>query len=194
MGVPTALVLGIKQLFNVSCFVETGTFQGGTAYWAGTVFPQVITIEGSKDLHAQAVTKFASMKNIQFLQGESPAILRQIMPTLPSQTIYWLDAHWSGGVTHGAENECPLLDEIRAIDSRPSESFILIDDARLFLSPPPLPHRDNQWPEIATVVSTLRERDSSRYVVVIEDLIIAVPALARDFLVQYCRKISATAS
>ena len=186
MGVPPQLVLAIREQFKADCFVETGTFQGVTAIWAGKNFPTVVTIEASGQLHAQAVANFSHHKNIRFLLGNSPAVLRQIVPTLPPRTIYWLDAHWSGGVTAGQENECPLLDEISAIDS--PEAFILIDDARLFLAPPPLPHKAEQWPDLASVMATLREKYPSRYILVSEDVIIAVPAGGREFLIQYCRQ------
>jgi hypothetical protein len=186
MGVPTQLVLAIREQFKTDCFVETGTFQGATAVWAGKNFPTVVTIEASGQLHAQAVANFSHLKNIRFLLGNSPAVLRQIVPTLPPRTIFWLDAHWSGGATAGEENECPLLDEIRAIDG--TEAFMLIDDARLFLAPPPLPHKAEQWPDLASVLAALREKQPSRYIVVSEDVIIAVPAAAREFLIQYCRQ------
>jgi hypothetical protein len=187
MGVPTELVLAIRRQFDADCFVETGTYQGATALWAGNVFSSVVTIEASEQLHALAVAQFGRLKNIRFLRGSSPDVLRQIVPTLPSPAIYWLDAHWSGGVTAGEEYECPLLEEIRAIDSHGDDAFILIDDARLFLAPPPLPHKAEQWPDLAGVLGALREKHPSRYVVVFEDVIIAVPARAREFLIRYCR-------
>jgi hypothetical protein len=192
MGVPTQLVLAIRQRFKADCFVETGTFQGATAMWAANVFPNVITIEASAELHAQAAANFGHLKNIRFLHGHSPAVLRQIVPMLPQPTIYWLDAHWSGGATAGRENECPLLDEIRAIDGHGPghghDAYILIDDARLFLAPPPLPHKAEQWPELAVVLAVLREKHPSRHIVVAEDVIIGVPATAREFLIQHCRQ------
>jgi hypothetical protein len=188
MGVPTQLVLAIRREFGADCFVETGTFQGATAVWAGGVFPNVVTIEASEPLHAEAVARFGHLKNIRFIRGNSPAVLREMAPTLAGPVIYWLDAHWSGGATAGLEYECPLLEEIRAIDLRGDDAFILIDDARLFLAPPPLPHKAEQWPELASVLGALRENHSSRYIVVVEDAIITVPAAAREFLIRFCRR------
>ncbi|HEY1922696.1 MAG TPA: hypothetical protein VGG44_08005 [Tepidisphaeraceae bacterium] len=189
MGVPTRLVLAIRQYFGANCFIETGTFQAATAAWAAGVFPAVVTIEASEQLHARAVANFGHLKNVRFLRGSSPAVLREITATLPQPAIFWLDAHWSGGATAGQEYECPALDEIRAINIRGENAFILIDDARLFMSPPPLPHKAEQWPDIATVLAALREKNPSRYIVISEDVIIAVPAMAREFLIQYCRRI-----
>ena len=188
MGVPTDLVLAIRHQFSVDCFVETGTFQAGTAVWAGGVFSQVYTIEASPQLHAQALSKFGDRRNIQFLQGSSPGVLRAIAPKLPARTIFWLDAHWSGGETAGQENECPLLDEIDAIDAHHNDSFILIDDARLFLAPPPLPHNADHWPNLAAILAALLAKNPARYIVVLDDVIIAAPKSARDFIVQYCQK------
>ncbi len=190
MGVPRQLVLAIRQYFGANCFVETGTFQGATAVWAGGVFPSVVTIEASEQLHAQAVAQFGHLKNIRFLCGSSPAVLREIVPSLAQPAIFWLDAHWSGGVTAGSEYECPLLEEIRAIDGCGEQAFILIDDARLFMSPPPLPHKAEQWPDLASVLGALREKYPARYVVISEDVIIAAPGMAREMLIQYCRRVS----
>jgi hypothetical protein len=188
MGVPTELVLAIRRQFGADCFLETGTFQGARAVWAAGVFPGVVTIEASGQLHAQAIARFGHLKNVRFVQRSSAALLREIVPTLGRPVIYWLDAHWSGGVTAGQEYECPLLDEIRAIDVSGDDAFILIDDARLFLAPPPLPHKAEQWPDIASVLATLQEKYPTRYIVVSEDVIIAVPAAAREFMIQHCRQ------
>lgn len=61
---------------------------------------------------------------------------------------------WGG--TYGKNDECPLLDELGLIFSAGLSNFaILIDDARLFLAPPPYPHAINAWPTIIEVTKTL---------------------------------------
>jgi hypothetical protein len=78
-----------------------------------------------------------------------------------------------------------LLEEIAAVNRSSHEHFILIDDARLFLAPPEPPHDLGQWPDIGAVVAALNT-GASKYVVVFEDAIIAVPSAARASLQAYC--------
>jgi len=183
-----------RRHFKVDCFVETGTYLGETANWAAGEFPQVFSIEASPELHQQATEKFQDRENLHLLLGSSSLVLKRLVPKAPSKVIYWLDAHWSDGNTFGEQCECPLLDEIAAIGLRKHEAFILIDDARLFLAPPPPPHKPAHWPDIAAVCKALREKDDSRYIVVVEDVIVAVPAAAKDMMIEYCRKLTAAGS
>lgn len=61
---------------------------------------------------------------------------------------------------------------------------MLIDDARLFLAPPPPPHDREQWPSFMQVMDALRARHE-RYVTVFEDVIVAVPLSARATVEDY---------
>ena len=44
MGPPEALVLALQEHLGLEDFIETGTYQGGTATWAGERFARVTTI------------------------------------------------------------------------------------------------------------------------------------------------------
>jgi hypothetical protein len=73
-----------------------------------SLFESVVTIELSESLAARAVQELANRPNVTVRQGDS----RQVLPELAAAdvpTLYWLDGHWSGGETSGAEHECPLL-------------------------------------------------------------------------------------
>src|SRR5262249_37301762 len=80
----------------------------------------------------------------------------------------------------GAQNECPLLAELDAIGTLNSESAILIDDARLFLAPPPPPHDAEQWPLIDEVVLRLRSLAETHATWVINDVLVFAPRHARQ--------------
>jgi hypothetical protein len=69
--------------------------------------------------------------------------------------LFWLDSHWSGGDTYGENDECPLMDELKIIFKYTKNYVILIDDARLFIAPPPKPHRIENWPSIKEIVNIL---------------------------------------
>ncbi len=133
-GVPRELVSRLKEKFNISHFVETGTHKGNTAFWASHEFKQVVTVEQSDQWHETTKKKYQDVANIEFLHGCSLEILPHVIKSLKSSALFWLDAHWSGRQTAGVDDQCPLLGEINAVNSSELEHFILIDDARLFLS------------------------------------------------------------
>jgi hypothetical protein len=166
--------------------IETGTFLGDSARALGEVVPAVWSIELSPELHQAAKTKFIDRPNLHFAHGYSPAVLPGILASLSAPALFWLDGHWSGGETAGDSDECPVLDELRSIDAWPqaSGSCVLIDDARLFLGPPPPPHDPSQWPTFIEVVDALRSTHA-RYVTVLEDVIIAGPPQARQIVEAY---------
>ena len=189
-GVPAKLVLKLRQAFDIHYFIETGTYLGDTALWASQNFERVITIEKSDFYWGLAQEKCSNKKNVQFLLGDSREVLRELIPKLEFPAIYWLDAHWSGGQTFGQHDECALLGELESINRSALENFILIDDARMFLSPPYRPYSANHWPDISMIIKILTPDDTERYIVIIEDVIIAVPRYARELVSQYCQDVN----
>lgn len=190
MGPPTDMICKLKRTFDIKIFVETGTFLGNTAYWASTNFDRVFTIEGAEDLFQRTAKRFKHVDNIQFVFGDSRNGLLEIVSQVDGPAIFWLDAHWSGGETYGEFGECPIIREIEIINHSKYDSFIFIDDARLFLSPPPRPHKIEHWPNIITLLNTLQENDAGRYIVVFDDVIIAVPEYAKPIVAECCQHIS----
>lgn len=184
MGMPTELVSKLQKAYNVQLFVETGTYQGNTALWAAEHFQTVITIEASAEIYAQVVATHSQVKNVKFLYGHSKEQLATLVPSMNEPCIFWLDGHWCGGVSYGEEDECPLLEELLIINRSAQDHFILIDDARLFLNPPPPPHRTEQWPNINAVLDLLAA-NRSRYTSVFEDVIVSVPESAKSVVAEY---------
>lgn len=175
MGPPEDIVTFLKVRFKIKTFIETGTFHGGTTRWAAQRFGQVYSIEKSHILYTQTNNKLASIRNITCLEGDSREHLRKLAPTLNESAIFWLDAHLCGGDSYGANDECPLLQEIETIDTQTGNAHaLLIDDARYFMAPPPQPHKIAQWPDLSSVFEVLC-RARPRYITIIEDVIIAVP-------------------
>jgi FkbM family methyltransferase len=103
--------------------------------------------------------------------GDSRDILPQL--DLSEPTVFWLDGHWSAGDTAGEGDECPLLDELATIGP---QHAILIDDARLFIEPPPPPHDPEQWPTLEQVIDALDDRE----VAIRDDVVIALPRRRRS--------------
>jgi len=190
MGPPEEVVLLMKDTFTISTFIETGTFEGGTAIWASKHFKNILTIENSKTLYDKVVDKNKHIKNIDFLFGNSSENLKQIVPKLDSTAIFWLDAHWCGGDSYGEKNQCPIIQELEILIKSGTPHCIFIDDARLFLSPPPLPNQIDQWPTIDHILNTLQSGNERYYIVIFEDVVIAVPIFAKVTLARYLQSLN----
>jgi hypothetical protein len=187
MGPPGELVLRLRETFQIRHFIETGTYEGRTAAWAAAHFHRVRTIEFSRALHGRALARYRHLPNVDFLFGDSRVVLPSILPALDGPGLFWLDGHWSGGDTYGQADECPLLGELDAIAASPHEHFILIDDARLFASPPPRPHRVDQWPALTEIFDRLRAMQRRAYIVIQDDCLICVPPPAKALVAGYCQ-------
>ena len=166
-------------------FIETGTFYGTTSEWASKLFKVVYTIE--KDTHFfQAAEKKFNNTNVNCINGDSSTCLSSILKNIDDTVIFWLDAHWSCEDTSGEEKECPLLEEISIINKWNRDCVILIDDASYFLSPPPKPHKPDHWPTVTEVIHELNNISSGRFIVVIHDVIIAVPVSYKKIIQKFC--------
>jgi len=186
-GAPEKFVIDLKNKFNINYFIETGTFKGATSVWASKHFEKVFTIEASLDLYNECKTNFGNISNIEFILGDSKRKLDDVLRRLNQPAILWLDAHYSGDITYGFGDECPLLNEIEIINNSNTENFILIDDARIFLAPPPPPHDKSQWPDIQTVLDLLNQ-GGRRYSIIFDDIILSVPIYAKEFVSDYYQK------
>lgn len=190
-GPPADFMLSLMREHGIETFVETGTYQGGTALWASRHFRRVVTIEFSETMHAELRRKYGNgYPNIDFRFGDSRTVLRSVVQTLEKPTLFWLDAHWCGGDSYGAADQCPLLDELRIINDSPVDHFLFIDDARLFLCPGPAGHKPDQWPALADVMAAVQPPERPRYSAIVEDVIICVPKTAAARLVDYAQQVS----
>jgi hypothetical protein len=72
-----------------------------------------------------------------------------------------------------------------AIGSLGPQSVILIDDARLFLCPPPFPHEISHWPELEAIVEKLKALSGAHELMIANDVILFYPksirATVRDY-------------
>lgn len=154
-GVPEKEANFLKKLMGLRIFVEGGTYRGDSAKNMSNKFSKVYTIEKSNKMITQAKQNLKGISNIILLEGDTREHLTDILST-NNDIFFWLDAHWSGGDTYGEDDECPILDELNLIFRHSNKNqIILIDDARLFLSPPPQPHNFKNWPSIKEILNVL---------------------------------------
>jgi hypothetical protein len=123
------------KAFNYNYFIETGTYLGAMISTVLGDFKKIYTIELSPELHKRADRLFKNYKHVHCLQGDSSVVLKQLVPQLDQGSIFWLDGHYSGGITALGDKVCPIYEELESIIAHDLHNHvILIDDSRLFLS------------------------------------------------------------
>jgi len=126
------VVKQFAERYDTTTLVETGTFQGEMVAAVEKYFSEVHTIELGADLAAKATHKFRNHPRVHVYEGDSREVLRRILPSVNSPTLFWLDAHYSEGITARAEIDSPISEELEIILALQKRPIILIDDARMF--------------------------------------------------------------
>lgn len=131
-SIKQSLVRSYALVYSCNILVETGTYFGSMVNAARDNFKNIYTIELDEELYKRAKKKFAKYEHIRVFQGDSGKILKGILTKLNKQALFWLDAHYSGGVTAG-EKRSPIERELKKIlNHRIKNHIILIDDALNF--------------------------------------------------------------
>ncbi|EAZ82441.1 class I SAM-dependent methyltransferase [Algoriphagus machipongonensis] len=174
-SIPKNLVVKLIEFKKIDYFVETGTYKGGTCFWAAQYFEKVLTIEIDENISMQTSSKHNCPNNIEFFIGNSKDVLPDIVHSRikNSSSFFWLDGHWCKGGS-GKEEECPLLEELDAIKSL-KDPVIFIDDARCFLGPLPSPHDSNQWPRVDDIFNKVSKIFPSHRFTIQDDVIMVIP-------------------
>jgi hypothetical protein len=176
----------LQARYALQSFVETGTYRGDATEFASTVFPDVISIEVDPGCHRLATQRLQNT-TARLILGDSREALPRVVAALGGPALFWLDGHAGGGF-HGDQDNCPLLEELAAIADSPFEHFVLIDDARAFLAPPPPPFDADKWPDLAQVLTEIRRR-TPYYCVAIMDVLICVPSEAKGYVRAFCNQV-----
>lgn len=129
-----AVIKEFQQKYNIDTFVETGTYLGETIRGVKDFFQEIYSIELDQTLFEIAVNNFASNPKIKILQGDSANTLPFVFDLINRRTLFWLDAHASGGITARGEKVTPVTEELLAIKNNSIKNhIILIDDAESFV-------------------------------------------------------------
>lgn len=126
--------------YGLRVFVETGTYLGDMVEAMRGCFDQIYSIELSEELFRQARARFARDKHIEIIHGDSGVELGKIVENLEQPSLFWLDGHYSAGITARGERTSPVLDELNQILRQADlRHVIVIDDARCFGTQPGYP-------------------------------------------------------
>ncbi len=158
-----------QQAHNVDTLIETGTYLGDTLFALYDDFTQLYSIELSTYYYLKAKKRFKHLPKVELLNGDSGKVLHRLVPTLEGKAIFWLDGHYSGGLTAKGKMECPVYEELAAIFVSPFEHLIFIDDARLFTG-------QNSYPAIDQLQAFVQENKPDYHISLENDCIRLLPS------------------
>ncbi|HLF65795.1 MAG TPA: hypothetical protein VI603_18685 [Saprospiraceae bacterium] len=122
-----------KSLYGFDILIETGTYLGNMILAQKDNFSRIYSIELGEQLWKNAVNRFKDYGHITIMHGDSGKVLNTITGPLDKPAIFWLDGHYSGGITAKGEKACPILAEVDAIMGHQKLNHVLlVDDARCF--------------------------------------------------------------
>lgn len=150
---------------NISILVESGTYLGDMIWAQQTNFDKIYSIELSKNLHKKAQQRFRRKSHIQIICGDSGKIMPVIIKEINQKALFWLDAHYSGGITARGDKDCPTVEEVKAILSSDLEHVLLIDDAPYFVG-------ERDYPTIAGLTNFILEARPNSHIEVKNSCII----------------------
>jgi hypothetical protein len=150
-------------------FVETGTFLAETTKFMRRYFDVVFSIELNRELYQQAKYILGRHGNIILVNGDSKTELPIILAKITAPSLFWLDAHYSGGITSKSDEFTPIKSELLYILNHPVDGhIILIDDARLF-------NGEDDYPDVAEVKEMVKKYKSTYNFKVENDIIHIFP-------------------
>jgi hypothetical protein len=119
-----------------STWIETGTYLGETTRFLAKRSRFVYSLEPEPTLFANAKELFKRTGNVRIINGTSETVLPSLLPTISGKVNFWLDGHYSAGLTFKGPQDSPIGDELSCIAKNLahfSRVCVLIDDVRLFV-------------------------------------------------------------
>jgi len=152
--------------YKIPTLIETGTYLGDMINASKNTFKKIYSIEIEQNLYQKAKERFAKFQHIYIIHGDSAQILKKLLANINDRCLFWLDGHYSGGITGRGDKNTPIEQELDAIINHHIKSHvILIDDARLFTG-------YNDYPSIEIIVYTVQSK--SNYKIEVKNDIIQI--------------------
>ena len=109
-------------------FIETGSLKGNAIRQALTAgFKKVRSLEIDQSLVRDVQRRFKNNPDVLVIQGESGAMLYDMIKDINQEVTFWLDAH--NGTYNPSGNNTPILRELEQIKQHHIKTHtILIDD------------------------------------------------------------------
>src|SRR5579862_1202790 len=101
--------------FGLRTLVETGTYKGDMVQGVERHFAEIHSIELGRELFEEARARFAGLGHIHLHHGDSATVLPELLKTVHSPALFWLDGHFSQGITARGGKDTPIVEELGAI-------------------------------------------------------------------------------
>src|SRR5271165_7073401 len=161
------LIRSHLRCMNNPAFVETGTYLGDTLESVRALCSKAVSIEIDPFLHELALKRFRGYPQIELVRGDCVSMLPKVLAGVDRPALFWLDAHYSSGITGRGEVDDPILFSLRQLSQHALHSHVvLIDDARSFDG------RESR-PDLVDVLRLLKDINPSYRVSVQHDVVIA---------------------
>ena len=155
-----------SKKYEIKVLIETGTFLGIMVNSMKNKFEKIYSVELSEILYKRAVKKFKNDNNIKIVFGNSEIVLPELLSYIDQPCLFWLDGHYSGGITAKALLETPIIKELSTIFEHKIKShLILIDDARLFIG-------TRDYPDIVEIKKFIDQQNQNYKLEIKDDIII----------------------
>jgi hypothetical protein len=162
------LIKKVQSANNIKVFVETGTFIGNTLIGLNQSFQKLYSIELDKGIYRLAKKRLSDRSNVEIFHGDSAKQLPKILNVISEPAIFWLDAHYSSGVTGLGELQTPVMRELKAIFDHPvKKHHILIDDVKDF-------NGLNDYPTVDEILDFISKYANGLYVGRVEGQVFVV--------------------
>lgn len=164
-------ILRYGQAASMRTLVETGTHTGETVAATKAKFDRVFSIELDDAHYEAARRRFARCPSVSILHGDSGSVLPEVLSRLDGPSLFWLDAHYSGGDTAKGLRDTPIEAELGLILGHHIDGHvILIDDARHFVG-------SNDYPTLDELRSLFRRQRPDWVFEIRDDIVRAHPPL-----------------
>ena len=162
------MVKEYQKKYACKTLVETGTYLGYMVAAQKKNFEKIYSVEISEHLYSRAKKLFRKYPHIKLLLGDSGEVMPVIMEQIEDQALFWLDGHYSSGITGKGKLNCPIWKELDAIFENRNDHLLLIDDARCF-------DGTNDYPTIENLTNYLNMKKSNCKISIKDDIIRCVP-------------------
>lgn len=127
------MLAALIDALRAEVFVETGTYLGDTVAALQDHVRTIHSIELGEKLFRDAQRRFSGCDNVCLWHGDSGDVLPEVLSQIEGRCVFWLDGHYSAGITAKGIEDTPILRELTHIFSADLPPYIVaIDDARCF--------------------------------------------------------------
>jgi hypothetical protein len=157
------LIKRTAEAMRANHFIETGTYRADTSVALAAITKRVTTIEVDVRL-AELAQKRCNKLPVEVLVGDSSVRISDAIVNRGERCLFWLDGHYSAGVTGGGDIEVPIYRELDVLLPRlTSNDLILIDDAREFIG--------GEYPTLGEIRQKVRQLQPNLVMHVHKDMI-----------------------